>query len=102
MAPRILPHLPLEILVEGFLAADKAAAIVLRAEEFDTGRPRLRRGHLQCHCFLIAARGGPQSMVDRRRVKQAFGEGTAVPNAELDHFMIDNRPGRCLLGQLQR
>jgi hypothetical protein len=72
MAPRILRDLPLEILVEGFLAADKASAIVLRAELFDTGRRRLRRRHLQCHRFLIAARGGPQSIVDRRRIKQAF------------------------------
>jgi hypothetical protein len=69
MAPRILRDLPLEILVEGFLAADEASAIVLRAEQFDTRRRRLRRRHLQCHRFLIAARGSLQSIVDRRRIK---------------------------------
>jgi hypothetical protein len=37
VAPHILRDLPLEILIEGFLAADEAAAIVLRAEQFDKG-----------------------------------------------------------------
>jgi hypothetical protein len=32
------------------------------------GGRRLRRRHLQGHGFLIAARGGPQSVVDRRRI----------------------------------
>ena len=59
MATGILRDLPLEILVERFLAADKASAIVLRTEQFDAGRRRLRRRHLQGHRFLVAARGGP-------------------------------------------
>ena len=37
MTPRILRDLPLEILIKGFLAADKAAAIMVRAEQIDTG-----------------------------------------------------------------
>ena len=59
VASRILRDLPLEILVQRFLTADKASPIVLRAEQFDTGWRRLRRRHLQCHRFLIAASGGP-------------------------------------------
>jgi hypothetical protein len=61
MAPRILRDLPLEVLVEGFLAADKVSAIVLRAEQFNTGRRRLRRAATR---FLVAPRGGPQSIVE--------------------------------------
>ena len=76
MTPSILRHLLLKIPVEGLLAADKAAAVVVRAEQIDTRRG-LRRRHLQCHRFLIAARGRPQGVIDRRRIEHPFGEGSA-------------------------
>jgi hypothetical protein len=74
MAARILRDLPPEILVEGFLAADKSSPIVLRPEQFDAGRRRLRRRHLQGHRFLVAACGGPQSIIDWRRIEQTFAK----------------------------
>ena len=40
----------------------------------------------------------PPSSAFVMRIKHSFGKGTAVPNAELDHLLIDNRSGRRLLG----
>jgi hypothetical protein len=52
MTPGILRHLLLKIPVDGLLAADKAAAVVVRAEQIDTGAGS-GAATLQCDRALI-------------------------------------------------
>ena len=51
MASRILRDLPLEIAVEGVLAADETGAVVRRAEQLDPG-PGGRIRHYKSMIFL--------------------------------------------------
>jgi hypothetical protein len=96
MPAGVLGNLLLKILVETFLAADEAGAIVMSAEQLDPRRGS-RCGHPQPHGLLVAPGASVQISVDRRRVQHSLGEGQAIPQTEINHFLIDNGAGSRIL-----